>query len=401
MLALLAGSLLLWQRPWDGGADEPAVVPIGADASSRLMSQLRDLSSATTEQQFVEATGDLAAGRDFGRRTWASLVAVGATEVSLRYISGGDVADRADGTARMVAEVAWRPGPESGLGSDTLHRSSVAFRVAPQTDGDFSIVDAAPRTTTLPIWLAGRVAVERTSGSTVVTVDGGDDQLPVESMAATARAAVASAVPGAEGELVIVSPRTQDQMARIVGQGVEDVRQIAAVTTRLDRSTTSSRGSVIVLNPALFATMDRRAAQVVLSHEGTHLLTGAVGTSAESWVVEGFADYVALRDDSAPLSVSAGQVLAEVTAGRVPTSLPDAAAFGATSHGLGAAYEAAWMAFRLLDERYGRADVVDFYESVLGGTRLSTALRDSFGLTVQQLTAEWRDYLTKSASTVS
>ncbi len=66
---------------------------------------------------------------------------------------------------------------------------------------------------------------------------------------------------------------------------------------------------MILLNPAVFATMDQRAAQVVLSHEATHLLTSAVGTKAETWVVEGFADFVALHDDDAPLSLSAGQVL--------------------------------------------------------------------------------------------
>lgn len=400
VLALLAGVLLLWQRPWAGPADDPAVVPIPADAPSQLTGQLRAMSSASSQEEFVAASGDLARGRAFGRRTWASLTALSGRDVSLRYITGGDVADRADGSARMVAEVSWRPGPRSGLATGSVHRASVAFRVVPQSNGEFSIVDAEPRTGTLPIWLSGKVTVERTRGTVVVSV-GGRGRLPVASMATTARDAVERTVPGTRGDVVVVSPRTQQQMARILGEDVSAVRQIAAVATRLDRSTETTRGSVVVLNPEVFSTMDRRAAQVVLSHEVTHLLTGAVGTTAESWVVEGFADYVALRGDPAPLSVSAGQVLAQVAAGRVPDALPGADDFDATKHGLGAVYESAWMVFRLLDRDHGRADVVRFYESVMGGEQLEAALRSSFGLSERRLTTRWRDYLTKSASTVS
>ncbi len=59
------------------------------------------------------------------------------------------------------------------------------------------------------------------------------------------------------------------------------------------------------------------------------------------------------------------------------------------------------MIFRMLGERYGDARVVDFYEAVMGGSKLNDALTTSFGLTVDQLTAQWQDYLAKSASTVS
>ncbi len=209
------------------------------------------------------------------------------------------------------------------------------------------------------------VAVERTAGSVVIRVDGGDAELPVESMAMTARTAVGRVVPGTKGEVTVVSPHTQQQMAQLVGQPLDQVRQIAAVTTRLDGRGGSSADTVIVLNPPVFSTMDRRAAQIVLTHEATHLLTHAVGTRAESWVVEGFADFVALHDDSAALSVSAGQILGEVNAGRAPKHLPTATDFDAEGHGLGAVYESAWMIFRMLGERYGDARVVEFYRAVL------------------------------------
>jgi hypothetical protein len=220
-------------------------------------------------------------------------------------------------------------------------------------------------------------------------------------MAARARTGVLEVVPHTSGTLTVVSPHTQAQMAELVGQKVSDVRQIAAVTTRLDGEGNASAGSVVVLNPAVFSTMDRRAAQIVLTHEATHLLTKAVGTRAETWVVEGFADFVALHDDSASLSLSAGQILAEVKAGDGPKHLPTASDFSATRHGLGAVYESAWMIFRMLAATYGDARVETFYTRVLGGAPLDHALKSSFGLTNAQLTTDWRSYLAKSASTVS
>ena len=45
--------------------------------------------------------------------------------------------------------------------------------------------------------------------------------------------------------------------------------------------------------------------------------------------------------------------------------------------------------------------MVGFYRAVIGGAPVERALEASFGLTVDELTAQWRAYLTKSASTVS
>ena len=392
-------ALLVWQRPWQE-SDDP-VVGIPADASSQLTAQFRALTEADSESAFVAAAGESRAAKGFARQMWQAREALGADDVELRYVSGGDVSDRADGSALTTVDVSWRAGDEIGLNDATVHTSSVAFRVAPQQDGRFSLVSAAPREGALPIWLAGDVEVERTSGAVVIRVDGGDAKLPVETMATAARSAVTRVLPATKGDVTVVSPHTQGQMAILVGQPLDQVRQIAAVTTRLDGRGGTSADTVIVLNPAVFSTMDRRAAQVVLTHEATHLLTGAVGTRAESWVIEGFADFVALHDDSAPLSVSAGQILAEVKAGRAPSKLPTTDDFDAESHGLGAVYESAWMIFRMLGERYGDEQVVGFYDAVMGGAKIDDALATSFGLTVSGLTAEWRAYLAKSASTVS
>ena len=104
--------------------------------------------------------------------------------------------------------------------------------------------------------------------------------------------------------------------------------------------------------------MDARAAQVVVSHEATHLLTGALGTDGEEWVAEGFADFVALHDDDAPLSLSAGQVLRQVKKDGAPKALPSPSDFGQGEPRLGAVYESAWMVFRMLGERHSDAAIL-------------------------------------------
>jgi hypothetical protein len=59
------------------------------------------------------------------------------------------------------------------------------------------------------------------------------------------------------------------------------------------------------------------------------------------------------------------------------------------------------MAFRMLGGRFGDAAVRDFYADVVHGTPVDVAAQRRFGLSVGNITADWRAYLTKSASTVS
>jgi hypothetical protein len=399
VLALVAVALLLWQRPWqpaDGRDDGPAAT--SSDASAALAAQFRTMTDAGSQSAFVDAAGDTDAARDFAAEVWSARRELGAVDVRLRYVSGGDRASRADGSADAVVDVDWSGGDAATAAPD--QHASVVFRVVPQ-GGGFAVEGARASDGPLPLWLAGAVSVERGDGTRVVRVDGGDTDQPLDDLVGAARDAVDAVVPSAAGDVTVVSPRTAGQMADIVGQPTDAVAQIAAVATSLDGRSGDAAGTAVVLNPEVFATMDRRAAQVVLTHEATHVLTGAVGADARGWVAEGFADYVALRDDRAPLTVSAGQVLDEVRAGRTPQRLPQADDFDAGRHGLGAVYESAWMAFRMLGERHDDAALVGFYEDVRDGEPVDAALRSSFGLTVAELTADWRDYLTKSASTVS
>lgn len=396
LLALSAG-VLLWQRPWES-TESTGAPEIHADAATVLADQFRALSAADSEAAFVKAAGSGLAAHTFARDAWAARTALDVRGVELRYLRGGEVADRADGSTTVQAAVSWTAGPDSVVTGTSVRDATVRFRVDPRRDGSFAIRSATSEEP-LPLWLAGRVDVQRSSGVRVIAVDGGVPGLDVMSMARKAAGTVRSVVPDVDGDLTVVSPATRALTAALVGRSQKDVDPIAAVTTTVDGGTRTAR--VIVLNPDQFRTMDARAAQVVVTHEATHQLTEAVGTSPEPWVAEGFADFVALHDDDAPLTLSAGQALRSVRENGAPRALPSAADFGGAGRGLGAVYEEAWLVFRMLGERFDDARIVRFYRDVLKGDSADQAARADLGLTVEQITADWRRYLTNKASTVS
>src|SRR3546814_6597486 len=76
-----------------------------------------------------------------------------------------------------------------------------------------------------------------------------------------------------------------------------DYANIAAVTTTVDGSLSPSAPVHVFVNPQMWAGLKPQGAQVVMSHEAVHVVTGAAITSGVPlWLLEGFADYVALRD---------------------------------------------------------------------------------------------------------
>ena len=395
VLGTLGAGLLVWQQPWAGSSD--ATSTVRTDAAAALTTQFADLSAATTESDFVRASGAGSAAAAFGSTTWQAREDLGADQVSFRYLSGGGSAEFANGDTRARVEIRW---PEA-KGADRTGK--IQMRMRPQDDGTFDIVSAGLEAGSLPVWLAGAVTVDQADDVRVVRIDGGDPDVDVESLAAAARRQVAAIVPAttASGILTVVSAPSAEVAGALLGQGKDAVAQIAAVSTGFDTRNGDLAGPVVVLNPGVFDTMDARATRVVMAHEATHVLTDAIGSRADTWVIEGFADYVALRSDEAPLSVSAGQVLAQVRADGPPETLPTAAAFDEASYGLGAVYESAWMVFRMLGEDFDTAEIIAFYRSVLGGEPIDDASEAVFDLSLDQITSRWQAYLTKSASTVS
>lgn len=383
LLLALAAGVLIWQRPWSTpGPTDPNDVP--ADARAKIVQQFQRISAADSRAEFIEAFGGSAESHTTAREIWAAQRVLKVEDVRYRYVRGGEAVDRADGTTSARVEVSWRGGS-----------SDARFRLRPRTDGFDVIAATNAGRDPLPLWLAGQLHVSRSSGVTVVAVDGGPRDVDVPPLAREAAARVKQIVPAASGNLTVVVPRREATAAALLGWRQSQVAHVAARTATV----AGKRG--IVLNPTFFAAADARVRQIYLTHEATHVLTGVVGHRIDLWVAEGFADFVALHDDRAPLSVSAGQILQRVKAEGPPKALPSRKDFDESAHGLGAAYESAWMAFRMLGERFGDAAVREFYAAAVRGMSADAAARQAFGLTVAEITADWRAYLTKSASTVS
>ena len=86
---------------------------------------------------------------------------------------------------------------------------------------------------------------------------------------------------------------------------------IAAVTASVDGSLTPGAPVHVFVNPDVYDGLDAVGGQVVMSHEATHVATDApLTTGVPLWLLEGFADYVALHDVDLPLSTTAGQIIA-------------------------------------------------------------------------------------------
>jgi hypothetical protein len=197
---------------------------------------------------------------------------------------------------------------------------------------------------------------------------------------------------------VVLVPGDSAEASAIV-PNAGDLSQIAAVTAAELREDGPPLGERIVVNPGPFGALSTTGRQVVIQHELTHVATGTVTSAATpSWLSEGFADYVGYSGQPAVPASVARTLAAEVRAGRAPEQLPSAADFTSESPRLAQAYEAAWLACRLIAERVGQDGLIRLYRTVSGGpgeedAALDSGLRSVLGVTTEQFLAAWRGYL--------
>ncbi len=267
-------------------------------------------------------------------------------------------------------------------------------------DDDFAAVGlATPRA----LWDRGPVVAVRAKG--VLVLGHADTPKLLRNVAAVAADAIprVTAVWGAWSQrAVVVVPSSGDEMSELLGS-TGDLSQIAAVATAELRGGTDEydpAGDRILVNPQTFPKLGQLGRRVVLTHEITHVATRrASGPAVPAWLAEGFADYIGYLDVDVPLAVSARDLRRDVRAGKAPTALPVENDFDGANEGLPAAYEAAWLAVRLLAREHGRAGLLELYRAV-GASRgvpsaqaVETALREQLGTSTDELTADWRAYL--------
>lgn len=245
-----------------------------------------------------------------------------------------------------------------------------------------------------PLFLQDALTVVRTGGS-LVAVAGSPGRYP--GLVRRAVQQVGKELKGWGGGIVVEVPRTRPQLdaALLASPGQYD--NIAAVTTTADGSLAPGAPVRVFVNPEVFGRLRPQGAQVVMTHEATHAATGAPFAVMPTWLLEGFADYVALDGSGIAVSRAAGQILDRIRRHGAPRRLPTSADLEPTANGLGATYEEAWLACRFLAEQHGRAGLLRFYRTVDEGSSTKEAFRSLFGSTQGQFVAAWRADLTRLA----
>ncbi len=244
-------------------------------------------------------------------------------DVSLRYVDE-DAGALAAGSDEWVAavETTW-----AFRGFDrTDAETEVSFTFRRDGDGaDIVAIGGHDRRT--PLWLSGPVTVRRTPRTLVIVAGQGDNAEAgrYAGLARTAVTAVNRVLPDWHRGLVVEVAESADALVAELDAKPDEYAQIAAVTTTVDGSTEAG--------------------------------TDAANATMPLWLVEGFADYVALRDVRLPLSVTAAQITEQVRRHGVPDHLPTDEEFGTTQTHLGAQYEAAWLACRTLADLGSEAEL--------------------------------------------
>ncbi|MDN4160720.1 hypothetical protein [Nocardioides abyssi] len=308
-------------------------------------------------------------------------------DLDLRYVAQ---AGGAQGGVRATVDVTWRFG---GF-DDQPARTEVEMIFGPGEGGEAALTSVGGGDGRSPLWLTGPVEVQRTDRVLVLGAEG-TNLAPVAARAEAAVPVVRRVLPRWRPRLVVEVPASAGGLGDVLGASDGRYDGVAAVTAAPDGSTAPDAPLHVFVNPDVLGTLRSRGAQVVLSHEATHVATRAPVSTQPLWLLEGFADYVALRDVDLPLTTTAGQVIEQVREDGAPVALPGAAEFDTATTHLGAAYEAAWLACVVLADRVGERGLLDVYRTT--GTDGLDAALEQVGWTEAGLTAAWRARLTALA----
>lgn len=248
----------------------------------------------------------------------------------------------------------------------------------------------------VPLWFTEPLAVRRTPDTLVLATDARAAR-ELQQQARVAVATVRSTLPDWHAPLVVEAPPSEAKFRSAAGTSRTDSRTIAAVTTTTDGSALHRAPVHIFLNPGVFDPLGPAGRQIVLSHEAAHVALGAATANMPLWLSEGTADYVALARNPLPDTVLAAQIRALVKKDGPPKALPGPAEFSGANKNIGAWYEAAWLAARLIARTYGQERLLQFYARSEADGDTTRAFRDVLGTTEARIVKAWRAELVELA----
>ncbi|MGW3627183.1 hypothetical protein [Streptomyces sp. NPDC000880] len=262
--------------------------------------------------------------------------------------------------------------------------------------------DRATKQGVQQIWQQGDVQVVRGRRSLVLAV--GQDVKRLRAVAANAdRAvpAVSDAWPSPwAGRVVILVPASLDALGGLLGAPAAGFRGIAAVTTGETGAAGTAPADRVIVNPEAYGALGDFGQGIVLTHEAAHVATRAYTSAATPmWLSEGFADWAAYRGTGRSAGQTAPELQRAVIRGDVPAALPTDEDFGFGGDGdkLARAYEGGWLACELIAARWGEKKLTSFYRAVGAGKHraaaVEKAMADVLGMTREDFTVRWRDYL--------
>ncbi|MDN3353199.1 hypothetical protein [Actinomadura sp. DC4] len=203
--------------------------------------------------------------------------------------------------------------------------------------------------------------------------------------------------------VVALVPATEQKAEAMAGdmRNLGDIAALATITGDAGgRATGEDR---VVITPTAFGRLNAIGRHVVLTHELVHVaMGGARDARTPMWLIEGLADYVGYKD-AGVATKAAGRELADLIAGGdMPSAPPGRADFAGSGDRLSAAYEEAWLACRMIAERYGEDTLVRLYRTAeaepgeAGDPRVEDrALRTVLGVGASGFDEQWRAYVRK------
>jgi hypothetical protein len=271
----------------------------------------------------------------------------------------------------------------------TFEQTPIGWRIAAQGEAKPVGVDD------VEIWDNGPLRTAVTQRTLVVYHPG--NRLLAERMLRAAERAYAQIDASWSGpwehRVVILVPHDQNEAQRLVGG--TNLSKVAAVASSSIEAGPVERvlGNRVVVNTSNIANYDNLNLQVVTTHEMTHVATRTLGSGEPLYLVEGFADYTALRPIAQPLSVTRPALARKVAQGRFDGLLPSDDSFRASSDAA-VAYDEASSFCLWVATTFGNPRLQALFRALAGSQKPNLVQQDAhfqqvLGMPLRTAEARW------------